>query len=882
MWRDSICLIFVVVSGLIVGVGPTLAQSTSVEFVVLDTETQGNWKDVYGQDGYNIILDTEAYPSYAEVSFTGADTWTWVASTDDVRGLETAAGGDRLATCWFSGSPWTIDINLTDGRKHQVAVYFLDWDSTVRATTVEVLDAATSEVLDSQEMVDYNAGKYLVWEIKGHVVINVIYVAGANSVISGLFFDTVTSPGASTDPHPVDATSDVPRDVVLSWAPGEFAVTHDVYLGTVFEGVNDASRADDRGVLLSQGQTATTYDLAGVYEYGQTYYWRIDEVNGAPDNTIFKGETWSFTVEPLAYPIANVTATSIIDSLPGADPENLVNGSGLNENDEHSVESFDMWQIAPVGDDPPYVEFTFDAVYKLHQMLVWNYNVQFELMLGFGLKDVTIEYSENGADWAVLGDVVFNQATAQPTDRANTIVDFGGVAAQYVRITINSGWGTLPVPQYGLSEVRFLHIPVQAREPQPEDGAVDVAVDSDLVWRVGREAVSHEVYLSTDPNALELIEMTGAATADPGILDLATTYYWRVDEVNEAEAISAWAGAVWSFTTPEYIVVDDFEAYNDDEGTRVFDAWLDGWDIDDNGSQVGYGDAPFAETTIVNSGNQSMPLAYDNVAGLSEATLSLDGEDWTAGGIKSLSVAVYGASGNTGQLYVKINGVKMSGTAGIQRSLWLQLEVDLSSASAALLQNVTSLTLGVEDAGAAGMLYVDDVRLGTVVPVVPLDTTPIAVENASFELPGGEGRYLFNDAAVPGWSVDEPVADSGVQLDWSNTDGGWGAFLMNGDPAIWQFTDHTIAAGEVYQLKVDAASAATTLRMTLYYDVNGARMPAATRDVAMDGKLQEYALIFTADDVPDAIGKKLGIEFSNISTTETWAGLDYVTLGIAN
>ena len=97
--------------------------------------------------------------------------------------------------------------------------------------------------------------------------------------------------------------------------------------------------------------------------------------------------------------------------------------------------------------------------------------------------------------------------------------------------------------QYGLSEVRFLYVTVQAREPQPEDGAADVTASTTLSWRAGREAVSHEVYLSTDPNALELVDTTSTTTGDAGALDLATTYYWRVDEVNAAEAISTWEGA---------------------------------------------------------------------------------------------------------------------------------------------------------------------------------------------------------------------------------------------------------------------------------------------------------------------------------------------------
>jgi len=516
---------------------------------------------------------------------------------------------------------------------------------------------------------------------------------------------------------------DMPRDVVLTWAAGEFAATHDIYLGTSFEDVNDADRANPMGVLLSQGQSDTMLD-AGCLEFGQTYYWRVDEVN-AVGNAIFQGDIWSFTVEPFAYPIANVTATSNAASNEGVGPEKTVDGSGLNESGEHSIEATDMW-LCSAGDEPIYLQYEFDGVYKLHQMQVWNYNVQFELMLGFGVKDVTVEYSENGTDWTVLEEAVFAQGTAMADYAANTVVDFGGVAAQYVKLTINSSYGFMPVPQYGLSEVRFMYIPASAREPQPVDGATNVSVASVLDWRSGREAASHDVYMGTDPNALALAGAVDTASFDPGALSLDTSYYWQVTEVNEAEAISAWAGSVWSFSTQAYVVVEDFESYND-EDSRIYETWADGW-VNDTGSTVGYFEAPFAETTIVKSGNQAMPLFYDNSsAAVSETDLNLS-QNWTTNGIKSLSLYFHGDADNTGQLYVKINGTKVAydGPAGdIAITAWLPWNIDLSAVGGNL-SNVKTLTIGVEGAGASGVLYIDDVRL---YPKSPEYITPVEPDN---------------------------------------------------------------------------------------------------------------------------------------------------------
>jgi hypothetical protein len=261
-------------------------------------------------------------------------------------------------------------------------------------------------------------------------------------------------------------------------------------------------------------------------------------------------------------------------------------------------------------------------------------------MLGFGIKDVTVEYSADGVEWTALGDVVVAQATAQPGYAANTTVAFEGVAAMYVRLTVNSGHGMLG--QFGLSEVRFTSVPVQASEPQPADGAAGVTPDTVLSWRAGREAAVHEVYLGTDPSALALLDTSAEPTVAPDALEFGTTYTWRIDEVNEAEVPAAWEGDLWTFSTVEYAVIDDMESYDDDEN-RIYDAWLDGF-VNDTGSTVGYFEAPFAEQTIVNSGSQSMPLEYanDTAPFYSEIEYDLGSMNLDTNGADSLRLFVSG------------------------------------------------------------------------------------------------------------------------------------------------------------------------------------------------------------------------------------------------
>jgi len=466
----------------------------------------------------------------------------------------------------------------------------------------------------------------------------------------------------ASGPYPGDGAVDVPRDVVLSWIPSPQAAAHDVYFGTTFEEVNAASRAQSPGVLLSQGQDANSYDPEGLLSFGRTYYWRVDEVNAPPDSTIFRGPVWSFTAEPLAYPVENIVATASASDA-GYGPENTIDGSGLDAADLHSIDAADMWLATSDGAAPVWIQYEFDRVLKLYELWVWNYNVMFEAVLGYGLKDVTLEYSLDGTEWTVLGDFEFAKGTAKAGYAHNTTIDLAGIAAKYVRLVVNDNWGLLT--QYGLSEVRFYHTPVYPREPQPADGAMAVGPASDLAWRPGREAASHEVYFGTDPEALALAGSVETNRYDPGSLILGTTYYWRIAEVNEAEAVASWEGDLWSFATQEYFLIEDFERYTDDmdAGLAIFDTWIDGW-VNGTGATVGYFDAPFAEKTIVHSGAQSMPLHYNNAVSpwYSETERVFETpQDWTVHGADTLIVHFQGRAGPFAEL---ASGHIVMGAAG--------------------------------------------------------------------------------------------------------------------------------------------------------------------------------------------------------------------------
>ncbi len=543
-------------------------------------------------------------------------------------------------------------------------------------------------------------------------------------------------------PRPEDEEADAPRDVTLGWTPGIYGQKHDVYFGPVFEDVNNADRSNPLDVLVEQGQDANTYD-PGILDYGQTYYWRIDDIN-TTDSTISRGNVWSFQVEPFAYPIPfeSITATASSSDGASAGPAGTVDGSGLVDG-LHSTNTKKMWLSKTDDPGPAWIQYDFDRPYKLHQILVWNYNGPF-ILTGYGLKDVTVEYSEDGDTWVELPGVTeFARAPGADGYASNTAINLAGLVAQSVRFTAASNWGGPIFGQYGLSEVQFLYVPVQARYPSPKPGAEDIPVDVTLRWRAGREAAQHDLYM--DPDEQVVIDSSAFVAAPdqphygPLSLDVGTTYYWRVNEVNATETPATIEGDVWSFSTVSYLVVDDFESYNDDieAGTTIFDTWIDGL-TNNTGSTVGYWEAPFAEQNVVHGGKQSMPLFYDNTgsAAYSEAELPLESQDWTRAGITTLVLHFHGDPANRAeQLYVKINGAKTlyKGPAvDLTRPRWATWSIDLASAGTNL-KKVTSLVIGVGDgaAGGQGVVYIDDIRLYASAPTAALEEIWIETEAAA-------------------------------------------------------------------------------------------------------------------------------------------------------
>ncbi|HON93347.1 MAG: discoidin domain-containing protein [Phycisphaerae bacterium] len=625
-----------------------------------------------GPDGL-VCVEAEHYDNKVDI---GTNTWSLVTTAAGFTGADgfsggyamqimpdTPAGGRSVNTGYAANSPrLDFQINFVKTGIHYVWILGFGRDGNADSAHAGLngLEIATCDRMSgwqgtynwSRTTLDGAPSSFEITQTGIHTLN--IYMREDGMVFDKILLTTSDAytptghgpaesprgvPAYATGPVPSDLATDVRRETSLSWTPGPSATAHDVYFGASQTDVAEATRTDPRGVLVSQAQDANAYDPPTRLELGTTYYWRIDEVGP----TTVKGYVWSFTTEPFTYRVTGIAATASSSDL-GMVPENTVNNSGMNATGGHSTLNTAMWLSSKTGPQPAWIQYEFDRVYKLHEMHVWNYNVMFESVLGFGFKGMLVEYSQDGAAWTTLVETQIPQAPGQENYAAGAVVDFAGTPARYVRLTGLSNWGGL-APQFGLSEVRFYYLPVSPREPRPPSGATGVDVDTTLIWRAGREAGSHDVYFSTDQQAVAdgtaPMKSVAEARFDPGPLTLGTTYYWKVAEVNESETPAVWQSDLWRFTTKEYLVVDDFESYTDDEGSRIYETWIDGLTTKASGSTVGYIEAPFAERTIVRSGKQSMPFEYNNVATphYSEGDRQWDSaQDWTVHGADTLTL----------------------------------------------------------------------------------------------------------------------------------------------------------------------------------------------------------------------------------------------------
>ncbi len=475
----------------------------------------------------------------------------------------------------------------------------------------------------------------------------------------------------ASGPKPKDGVLYLETWANLEWRAGDFAVSHDVYVGDNFDDVNDANHASP---TFQGNQTDTAllagfpgYAISGGFVAGTTYYWRVDEVNDAHPDSPWKGHIWSFSIPP---------KTAYFPDPPDG---------------------------AEFVDPNATLSWTAGNGAKLHTFYI-----------GENYEDVN-----NAADGTTLGTTSHQPGPLELEKVYYWRVDeFDGTEAHK-------------------GDIWAFTTPGAVGNPDPANGAADVQMNSVLTWTAADNATSHELYFGTDADAVgsattdspEYIgpRALGATSYDPGGLEWETSYAWRVDEVYPTGTVK---GLVWTFTTADFLLVDDFESYDNVDPlpgepgvNRIFDKWIDGFGTTTNGALVGNEMPPYAEQNIVHSGSQSMNYSYDTNLKISEATLTLEyPRDWTEGGVTKLVIWFRGRGANDPErMFAALNGnavVYHEDASATQISGWNPWPIDLQKfvAQGVNLANVNAITIGfgtkdVPAAGGTGIVYFDDIRL---------------------------------------------------------------------------------------------------------------------------------------------------------------------------
>ncbi|MFH1718675.1 MAG: LamG domain-containing protein, partial [Planctomycetota bacterium] len=403
-------------------------------------------------------------------------------------------------------------------------------------------------------------------------------------------------------PSPADGELHEDTWVILSWSPGDFAVSHNVYLGDNFEDVNngtgDTLRGNQTATILTVGFPGFAYPDGLVP--GTTYYGRIDEVNDAEPNSPWKGPVWSFSIPPkTAY-----------------DP-----------NPADGAEFVDV-----------------DAT------LSWTG--------GFGAKLHTVYFGDNFDDVSnAAGGAPQGAATYKPASLELEKVYYWRVDEFDALATYKGDvWGFTAAGAAGSLQPANGATDVQINSTLNWTPAT-TAVSHDVYFGTDKDAVKNATTASPEFKGNKAL---GSESYDPGKLAWHSDHYWRVDAVYNTGTVK---GLVWNFTTADFITVDDFESYNDIDppdpnSSRIFDRWIDGFGTTNNGALVGNDLPPYAEQTIVHGSSQSLIYRYDNNLKTSEATLTLvSPRDWTEEGVAKLSLWFRGAPANSAErIYVALNG----------------------------------------------------------------------------------------------------------------------------------------------------------------------------------------------------------------------------------
>ncbi|UCG57143.1 MAG: hypothetical protein JSU70_20040 [Phycisphaerales bacterium] len=540
------------------------------------------------------------------------------------------------------------------------------------------------------------------------------------TIHTGDVWSFTAAPLTAHQPIPHDGAKWVDTEPTLRWSLGMAAASHDVYFGT-----GETEVTNGAGDTFKGNQRALAYDPGGL-QPDTAYYWKIDSYDSAA--TKYEGQVWKFTtLGPGGGIKAEYFAGTSLSGVPIL--------TQIEDGVDH------LWgggEVAGGISDSISARWTGELEVAFTERYTFYTNSDDGVRLYLDGKLIISNWTNHGAEEDRCRPILLEAG-----QRYAIVMEWYENTGQAVAQLF---WESAHTPK-AIIPAGPLQPPVRARNPKPRNGATAARQTPTLRWTAGDKAVQHDVYFGSDQAAV-----AGADPTTPGVyrgrLNLTTTsyvpteaplewdktFFWRVDEVN---GLDMWKGSLWSFTTANYIVVDDFEDYNDYSPDRIFQTWIDGFGFTDpppgnpgnsTGSTVGYTEPPFTEQTIVHGGAQSMPFGYDNTGATGKARYSEaerewpSSQDWTRNGVKAFALWFHGNPANApGPLYVGLQDsagtrkdVSQTDPTLVQQGRWQQWNIELTEFTGVSLATIKKVYIGVGNrispvVGGTGSLFIDGI-----------------------------------------------------------------------------------------------------------------------------------------------------------------------------